>query len=123
MTINQISELNTKEQSLTRYFVELAMEDDKPSITVSVNTLCKELNINIKDERNKHEALTEALVNIISVPTVAAGKQIPFIEGWELDTEKAVLSFSPEYLANKDEANIYLLNFVCNPNKMSFMLT
>ena len=123
MTINQISELNTKEQSLTRYFVELAMEDDKPSITVSVNTLCKELNINIKDERNKHEALTEALVNIISVPTVAAGKQIPFIEGWELDTEKAVLSFSPEYLANKDEANIYLLNFVCNPNKMSFILT
>lgn len=120
MNIKPIQELNEKEKNLVKYLV--GIQTGKPSLVVNVNVLCRFLEINIKDERNKHEAITENLVNIISIPTMAKGKQIPFIEGWELDTQKAVLSLSPEYLENMEEANDYLLNCVCNPHKMSFIL-
>lgn len=122
MQVNQIIELDEKEKALLKVIIETRISKEADSLLFSTSLISKYLGLEKLNNNQKHEAITDALVNIMSIPALVGDKRILVINGWQLGNKGALIEFSDDFMSNLDEACEYLLTYVCNPNKVSFIV-
>ena len=124
MIINQIEELNKTDIKLLKYIIRNITEEGMGEISFfDSRMVAMVMGITDKNDAEIQDLFINSLINIINIPILIGDNLFPLYDELESEGNLNWVKANSNVRKNIHEAVDYLMNYVINPDKHSFLVT
>jgi len=124
MIINQIEELNKTDIKLLKYIIRNITEEGMGEISFfDSRMVAMVMGITDKNDVEIQDLFINSLINIINIPILIGDNSFPLYDELEAEGNLNWVKANSNVRKNIHEAVDYLMNYVINPDKHSFLVT
>lgn len=124
MIINNIEELNKTDIELLKYIIKHITEEGMGEISFfDSRMVAMVMGITDKNDAEIQDLFINSLINIINIPILIGDNLFPLYDELEAEGNLNWVKANSNVRKNIHEAVDYLMNYVINPDKHSFLVT